>query len=171
MKKIFILISLFFVLHQNFGQGLNNNYQFDDEDLKNVLSLQGINVFKFPFCLNKGEYVSISYCIYENGIEKERCDLIEDLQIETGFKIDHHLSRRDTTIFHRFYFLNQGDSVLNIRIVAPGITTNSKHSAKSVFSHQLHSHIFTRKTWSCSHSMKTITFTCIPNARDRKSVV
>jgi len=127
MKKIvFILINLFFILHQNFGQGLNNNYQFDDEDLKNVLYLQGINVFKFPFYLNKGEYISLSYCIYENGIEKERCDFIEDFQIEREFRIDHHLSRQDTTVFHRFYFLNQGDSVLNIRIVAPGITTKKK---------------------------------------------
>ena len=127
MKKIlFILTSLFFISHQSFGQGLNNNYQFDDDDLKNVLKLQGINVFKFPFYLNKGEYISLSYCIYENGIEKERCNLIEDFQIEAGFKIDHHLSRQDTTIFHRLYFLNQGDSILNTRIIVPGITANKK---------------------------------------------
>ena len=127
MKKIlFTLINLVLILNQNFGQGLNNNYQFDDEDIKNVFSLQGVNVFKFPFYLNKGEYVSLSYCVYEHGLEKERCNLIEDFQIESGFQIDHHLSRMDTTIFHRFYFLNQKDSVLNIRIVAPGISTNKK---------------------------------------------
>ena len=127
MKKIlFILINLFFCLNQNFGQGLNNNYQFDNDDLKNVLNLQGINVFKYPFYLNKGEYISLSYRIYEDGCEKEHRNLIEDFQIETDIKIDHHLSGRDTTVFHRFYFMNQGDSVLNIRIVAPGISTNKK---------------------------------------------
>ena len=127
MKKIlFMLLSLLFISNQSFGQGLNNNYQFDDEDLKNVLNMQGINVFKFPFDLNKGEYISLSYCVYENGLEKERCNLIEDFQIDAGIKINHHLSSRDTTAFHRFYFINQGDSTLNIRIVSPGISTNKK---------------------------------------------
>ena len=127
MRKIlFILINLLFILNQNFGQGLNNNYQFDDEDLKNILNMQGINIFKFPFDLNKGEYISLSYCVYENGLEQERCNLIEDFQIDADIIIDHHLSRQDTIAFHKFYFMNQGDSVLNIRIVAPGISTNKK---------------------------------------------
>jgi len=114
------------------GQGFNNNYQFDDEDFINIFVMQGISVFKFPFELKKGEYISLSYCIYENGIERERCDLIEDFQIDLDVKIDHHLSRQDTTIFHRLYFLNQGDSILNIRIVEPGISANKKVDVSKV---------------------------------------
>jgi hypothetical protein len=127
MKKVLlILITIFFIQNIGFGQGLNNNYEFDNEDLKNIFNLQGINIFKFPFELNIGEYISLSYYIYENGVEKERCNLIEDFQIEADMRINQQLSRRDTTVFHRFYFLNQGDSVLNIRIVTPGISTNKK---------------------------------------------
>jgi hypothetical protein len=124
-KVIFIWINLFLIFSTCFGQGLNNDYQFDNEDLKNIFKLQGIDVFKFPFELKKGEYISLSYCIYENGIEKERCNLIEDFQIEIGFTIDHHLSRRDTTVFHRIYFMVQEDT-LNIQVVVPGISMNRK---------------------------------------------
>jgi hypothetical protein len=122
MITMFSLISLSSI----FGQGLNNDYQLDNEDLKNIFRMQGINVFKFPFELKKGEYISLSYCIYEDGIEKKCCDLIEDFQIKLGINIDHHLSRQDTTVFHRFYFMNQGDSILNINIVAPGISMNEQ---------------------------------------------
>ncbi|MDR0371362.1 MAG: hypothetical protein LBH80_05875 [Prevotellaceae bacterium] len=127
MKKvIFIVASLFFIISPCIGQGLNNNYQFDNEDLKNIFELQGIHIFKFPFELKQGEYISLSYCIYENGIETDRCDLIEDFQLETDIQINHHLSRRDTTIFHRIYFMSQGDSILNIRVVEPGICADKK---------------------------------------------
>ena len=127
MKKVLLfLTSIFFVSNLCFGQGLNNNYQLDEEDLKNVFKMQGIDVFKFPFQLEKGEYISLSYCIYKNGIEIERCDLIEDIQIEAGIAFNHHLSFRDTTSFHRIYFMNQSDSILNIRVVVPGISIYKK---------------------------------------------
>jgi len=126
MKKVMLIwLNMFLIFSPCIGQGLNNDYQFDNEDLKNIFKLQGIDVFKFPFELKKGEYISLSYCVYENGNEKEHCNLIEDFQIDLGFEIDHHLSRRDTTVFHRIYFAVQEDS-LNIQVVVPGISMNRK---------------------------------------------
>jgi hypothetical protein len=128
-KVTSILANLFLIFTPCFGQGLNNNYPIDNEDLTNIFKIQGINVFKFPFELKKGEYISLSYCVYENGIEKERRNWIEDFQINLfeglDFQIDHHLARRDTTVFHRIYFMNQEDS-LNIRIVVPGLSMENK---------------------------------------------
>ncbi|MDR2579863.1 MAG: hypothetical protein LBC85_02575 [Fibromonadaceae bacterium] len=127
MKKVVLILAMFLLIFSSSaGQGLNNDFQFDNEDMKNIFELQGISVFKFPFELKKGEYISISYCIYENGIEKERHDLIEDFQIDAEIRFDHHLSRNDTTIFHRIYFMNQSDSILSIRVIEPGISMNKK---------------------------------------------
>ncbi len=62
MKKvIFILVTSFLAFSHCFGQGLNNNYEFDNEDVKNIFKMQGIEVFKFPFELKKGEYISLSW--------------------------------------------------------------------------------------------------------------
>ena len=125
LKGIITLVNLFFIFNLCFGQGLNNDYQFDNEDLTNIFKMQGIHVFKFPFQLDKGEYISLSYYIYENEIEKERCDILEDIQIGLGLTMDHHLSRRDTTAFHRIYFMTQDDS-LNIKVVVPGFSIERK---------------------------------------------
>ncbi|TAJ11371.1 hypothetical protein DMA11_17170 [Marinilabiliaceae bacterium JC017] len=112
MKAIIIIQALLLISTLIFGQGLNNEYEIDSEDLKNILQEQGINVFKFPFALKKGEYVSISYEIYEKGKQIEQRHIIEDLQIENGIQFNHHHSRNDTTVFHRFYFFEEGDSLL-----------------------------------------------------------
>jgi hypothetical protein len=123
MKKItFILANLFLILSSCFGQSMNNNYPVDNEDLINIFNMQGINMFKFPFELKVGEYISLSYCIYDDGIEKECYNAIEDMQFNFNMTIDHHLARRDTTVSHRIYFMNREDS-LWIQIVAPGFST------------------------------------------------
>lgn len=125
MKKIILVLTYFFLISgYNFAQGLNNNYLIDNEDIKNLYQMQGINVFKFPFHLAQGEYISLSYHIYEYGVEKEKCNLIEDFQIEEEIEFNHHIAYKDTTVFHRLYFVNQGDSSLNIRIVVPNISIN-----------------------------------------------
>ncbi len=125
-RKIALILSLFLIPVFIWGQGLNNNYPFDDNDLKNIFEMQGINTFKFPFNLNQGEYISLSYSIYEDGIEKEKHNPIEDLQIEAEITFNQHISRQDAVVFHRLYFMNQGDSIINFRAVFPGISMNKK---------------------------------------------
>jgi hypothetical protein len=126
MKKL-ILIFSFSLLTTNiiFGQGMNNNYKFDSEDLTNIFEEMGINVFKFPFDLKSGEYISMSYEIYENGKLIKQTNILEDLQIEGGIKFNHHHSRKDTTIFHRFYFYEKGDSLI-MQCAVPGISISEK---------------------------------------------
>lgn len=119
MKKLFLSFLLCLNLYC-FGQGENNNYDIDSEDLKSVFEGQGIHIFKYPFDLKKGEYISISYEIFENGKLTSTKHLIEDFQINNKIKIDHHIARKDTTVFHRFYFFEKNDTLI-MRQTLPGI--------------------------------------------------
>lgn len=122
MKYLWILISAFalFITDSTFGQGQNNNYDIDSENIKSIFKEQGIDIFKYPFELKKGEYISISYEIYESKKIVANKNLIEDFQIENEMIIDHHYARKDTIVFHRFYFLKKNDS-LSMRQKLPGV--------------------------------------------------
>jgi len=124
MKRGSILLLFFFQLFcvYCFGQGENNKYEVDTEDIKNVFEGQGIHIFKYPFQLKKEEYISISYEIFEDGKLIEQKNIIEDFQIDNGIRFDHHIARKDTLVFHRFYFYKKNDS-LTMKEVLPGIKT------------------------------------------------
>ncbi|QXP68468.1 hypothetical protein [Polaribacter sp. AHE13PA] len=120
MKKILFITFLILMNISLFGQGENNDYDIDSEDLKSVFEGQGIHIFKYPFDLKKGEYISISYEIFENEKLTVKKHLIEDFQIDNEIKFNHHIARQDTTIFHRFYFFEKND-ILTMRQTLPGI--------------------------------------------------
>ncbi|MDO3695981.1 hypothetical protein QVZ41_14105 [Wenyingzhuangia sp. chi5] len=125
MKNISIFIITLFMNITLFGQGTNNKYEIDSEDLKNVFEEQGIHIFKYPFKVDKGEYISISYEVYEKGKLQTRKNPIEDFQIKQGIQINHHISRKDTIAFHRFYFFEKNKSLI-MEQVLPGIELNQK---------------------------------------------
>ena len=122
LKKIIFSTIALLTFASIFGQGENNKYDIDSEDIKNVFEGQGIHIFKYPFDLKKGEYISISYEIYEDGKLTEQKNIIEDFQIDNGITMDHHISRKDTIVFHRFYFYEKNDT-LTMRQNFPGIKT------------------------------------------------
>src|SRR5690606_27683298 len=122
MKRILFLVFLLTLSIYCFGQGENNKYDIDSEDIKNVFEGQGIHIFKYPFDLKKGEYISISYQIFEDGKLTEHKNIIEDFQIDNGITMDHHIARKDTIVFHRFYFYKKNDT-LSMRQSLPGIKT------------------------------------------------
>ena len=100
---------------------MNNPYLFDEQDFGYIFQSMGIHTFKFPFEVTRGEYISISYVVYEKGREVSRGDVIEDFQLELDLRMDHHLARKDTTVFHRIYCIEQGDSILKLHFALPGI--------------------------------------------------
>lgn len=120
MKKLLLLLLFLCINIFCFGQGENNRYDIDSEDIKNVFEGQGIHIFKYPFTVKKGEYISISYEIFENGKLTAKKHLIEDFQIDNKIEIDNHIARKDTTVFHRFYFFEKNDT-LTMRQTLPGI--------------------------------------------------
>lgn len=125
MKQLNVIFLFMFTSLLSLGQGFTNDYKFDSEDLVNIFKEQGINAFKFPFELSKGEYISISYEMYESGTLIGRRNVIEDLQTEKEIQFNHHHCRKDTTVFHRFYFFTEKDS-LKMKEVLPGVSTFQK---------------------------------------------
>jgi|GEM_PF-2276747 len=84
---------------------------YDDEDLKNIFSMIGVNSFKFPFEVKHGEYISISYEIFEYGNMIDSVGVIENLMYENEILFNHHHSRHDTTYYSRLYFYEKEDSL------------------------------------------------------------
>ena len=134
------------------GQGFNNNYEIDSEDLKNVFETQGIHVFKYPFEIKKGEYISISYEVFKNGSLEEKKHLIEEFQIDNNIKINHHIARNDTVIFHRFYFFEK-DGFLTMKQVLPGIAPIEKIDIKEIENSSFNSRIDIPKDLSKKESL------------------
>lgn len=128
--KIITTLSLFFSLIL-FSQGLNNDYEIDSEDLKKIFEAQVIHIFKYPFELKKGEYISISYDIYKKGKLSTTKHSIEDFQIKNEIKIDNHIARKDTIVYHRFYFIEQ-ESILKLNQNLPGIEISDKIDLSSI---------------------------------------
>ena len=134
MKRLlFIRVLLFLAPGLAFAQGNNNRYDFDQQDLQKIFKSQGIEVFKFPFDLKPGEYVSISYDEYENGRLTKRVDVLEDIYLTAGFDMSpYYISQKDTSTFYRFYFLNQADSVMSINMIMPGMEAGGKFDISKV---------------------------------------
>lgn len=132
MKQFLLPILFLSISIITFGQGLNNNYKVDSKDLVNIFDQQGIHVFKFPFRVKKGEYIELSYEVYEQGEKIMSREIIKDFQKENGVKFNHHLSRRyKTRSFHRLYFIEEGDSLI-IREDFPGVTLRQKINVSKV---------------------------------------
>lgn len=132
MKRIGILISIVVSISANISaQGLNNNHKIDSKDLVNLFEAQGIQVFKFPFVTKRGEYISVSYEVYEMGKKINERRLIEDALSDRGITINHHISRRYSKKWHRFYMLERNDS-LTIRVVLPGIGVTEKEDISKI---------------------------------------
>lgn len=125
MKYAFYFFLLFFSCAVCRGQGANNNYEIDREDVKNIFELQGIHVFKYPFKVKKGEYVSVSYEVYESGKLTAVNHILEDFQIDNDILISQHILKKDTLAFYRFYFRENDDS-LKMREVMPGMVSYQK---------------------------------------------
>jgi hypothetical protein len=125
MKKLMFLALLLNLLLGNstvYSQGQNNNYPIDEQDIVNIFRQLGIEIFKFPFKLRKGEFIDISIDVYEYGkLTKHQNNLEEILKVFNHTSISQHLSTKDTIAFHRIYFNNKGDT-LAIRFVIPGIS-------------------------------------------------
>ncbi len=104
---------------------------FDDEDLKNIFSIIGIHPFKFPFEVKKGEYVSISYSVYEFGELIEKFKFIEDFMYETGLRFNNHHSWNDTINYHRLYLYEKQDS-LQVNVILPSFSSRKRINISNI---------------------------------------
>ena len=133
------VLTLFFMFCINvsgFPQVFNAS-SFDDTDYKIILKEQGIDFFKTQLHVERGEYIDISIEVYEKGKLIENFNLLQNLisGLEKAFgsviSLNYHVSKVDTTIYHRFYFFKQNDS-LKIVINVPGVKAPFKYNISKI---------------------------------------
>jgi len=81
--------------------------------------------------LKKGEYVSIGCEVYEKGKLIKTNHFIEDFQIDNDIRINHHIAKKDSTVFYRFYFFEKNDT-LKMRGIFNGINPVQKFDLSNV---------------------------------------
>jgi hypothetical protein len=128
--KIWLFTSLLALSsHVALSQGPNNDHPFDGDDLAQVLDMQGISAFKFPFELKRGEYVALSYEVWKNGALQETVSPFDEMVALYGGMPDHTTARTDTTLVQRLYALQAADSI-TLRLLQQGsdgrITSDKK---------------------------------------------
>jgi hypothetical protein len=134
MYRFYVLLFFFlFQMKKSLPQGLNNPYSIDQKDLNNLLSLQGIEVFKFP--LQNKQPVNYINCIiyqYEKGILTDSINLYKNLEKTKellGNDILPHTTKNQT--FLRFYF-QKSDSVVHLLIDLDGFQQTMTFDFKNI---------------------------------------
>lgn len=142
MKKttiLLLLISSIFSL-VSFGQGTNNDFDFDNTDLEFLFSKLGYGVFKFPVKQSKDQIFDIVVEEYREGELTNRKTVIEMTQEAfKDFGLDAKSYARpkmdstqlDSVYFHRFYF-EKSDSILKVHIKSHGITSPIEFDIKDL---------------------------------------
>jgi hypothetical protein len=79
-KHLILCICLLTSKHCH-GQGLNNDDDIDNEDLKNVLAMMNVDIFKFSFKpVDKFTALNLVIYEYEDGILKDSVNMRPSLQ-------------------------------------------------------------------------------------------
>jgi hypothetical protein len=134
MIRLTILALLIFpIWKKSFTQGLNNPFAIDQKDLYNLLTLQSMEVFKFP--LKNKRPVTYVNCIiyqYEKGQLTDSINLYKNLEKTAsllGNDILPHTSNKHTYI--RFYF-KKTDEALDLMIDLDGFQQTIRFDFKNI---------------------------------------
>jgi hypothetical protein len=128
MKKCILILLAGFIFQIPAYSQITNHSPIDDIDYTCILRQQGISFFKNKLALKKGEYIDISIDVYEKGKFIENYNLLNNVAKAFGVDLsvagnhcDYQVSKMDTTIYHRFYFFKQNNT-LKIQINVPGMS-------------------------------------------------
>lgn len=129
---LFIILSIPFF---PFSQGLNNDFEYDRDDLNAILKEIGFVTFKFPV---KQDTTQLCDFVIEEYIDGK---LISDRSIiataqkkfdEYGIDWTKYFKpKKDSVYFHRFYFIKK-DTGVTIRLRSHGYSTVEKPDNLSV---------------------------------------
>ena len=137
MRFILILFMTFWGFSISGLSQIKNLELIDGIDFKTILKEQGISYFKDLLSLKRGEYIDVNIDVYEKGKLVESYNQLDNLIkiLKKSFGPDiqqnYHVSKNDTTIYHRFYFFEQDDS-LKIVINVPGIKSSFKYDIQKI---------------------------------------
>jgi len=131
MKNILTITLLLFVSGLAFSQGINNDFDYDKEDLNFIFNKLGFNTFKLPIKQEQNKYLDFVIEEYRNGKLVQKISLIDSIKVSLSkwygdetmnfFKPELDSLKKDSIYFHRFYFHNK-DSILDLSIKTHKIT-------------------------------------------------
>jgi hypothetical protein len=123
---LFIILSIPFF---SFSQGLNNDFEYDKDDLNAILKEMGFVTFKFPVKQDTTELFDFVLEEYINGKMVSEKSIITSAQKKfAGYGIDwtkYFRPKKDSIYFHRFYFIKK-DTAVTIRLKSHGYSTVEK---------------------------------------------
>lgn len=137
MKSNCLVLFIIFVLCLPVFSQHSFQSSFDDTDYRVILKEQGVDLFKKLLTVKRGEYIDINIEVYEKGKLVETYNQIASLiklfekDYGPGIELNYHVSRKDTTLFHRFYFFKQDDT-LKIIVTVPGVQTAFMYNISKV---------------------------------------
>ncbi len=109
-----------------FSQGLNNDFDYDKEDLNAILKEIGFVTFKFPVKQDTAQLFDFVIEEYINGkliSEKSMITAAQKKFSEYGIDWTKYFKpKKDSNYFHRFYFIKK-DTAVTIRLKSHGYST------------------------------------------------
>lgn len=133
MKTIKLIGFLLIFTFNLYSQGINNNFEYDKEDLNIIFKELGVTTFKFPIKQTPNQLFNIIIEEYENKQLIKKISVIE--KIKTAFEqygidaLSYFKPERDSVYFHRFYFF-KNDSTIKLQIKTHGIQAVESFSFK-----------------------------------------
>lgn len=140
LKLLFTFLSIA-LISTSYSQGTNNDFRYDDEDLKFLFEKMGFGTFKFPVKQSKNQIFDIVIEEYREGVLTNRQTAIEitneafkdyGLDAKKYAKPIMDSTQVDSTYFHRFY-IERSDSLLTLHVKTHGISTPVKFDIKDLF--------------------------------------
>lgn len=80
MKSLLITSILAFVINSSSAQGFNNDFSYDETDIKFLFKTIGIEVFKYPFLSSKKQSLNIVIEEYKKGKMVKQIDFFENFK-------------------------------------------------------------------------------------------
>lgn len=129
MKAKLLFIIMFSSPILALTQGLNNDFNYDKEDLNTILKELGFVTFKFPVKQDTMQLCDFVIEEYINGKLINEQSIISGAQKKFGeYGIDwtkYFKPRKDSVYIHRFYFIKK-DTAVTIRLNSHGYSTLEK---------------------------------------------
>lgn len=129
-----IFLSFFSILLSNllFSQGFNNDFKHDEEDIKTISKLLGINTFKFPIKQDTSQICDIIVEEFKNGKLLKKSSLIDEdrkkmKEMDLWDPINDYKPtvKEDSVYFRRFYFQKK-QNILEMLTRASGAEQSKK---------------------------------------------
>lgn len=133
MKTIKLTVIFLIFTCKLYSQGMNNDFDYDKEDLNIIFRELGVNMSKFPIQQNANQFMDIIIEEYENKELIKRISVIDatkKLFEPHGINaLSYFKPEKDSVYMHRFYFF-KNDSTIKIKLQSQNMVTGEDFNFK-----------------------------------------